>query len=297
MSQQKKSDDYIRDLIAAKQKVAPVSPFEKVLGVARVKPPPSRPVLVGSGPSTFSTSVEIQRFPPVIWDTNRYYRDLGVEVRATRKELAQAYVEKDGQNSRRLTYVFKQLLDEDKRRKYDAVPLGSIFYDLYVAEMHAALDAIYASEVGASEEDQEAGATSVEEKLKEYEGQYVEDFGVQDQDEEELDSALSDLDNDGNLSHPSDTVWPYTHYEWGRVTGDEQRMQEWQRQLCLVLGSRKEVYEIAVGEHGLEDDPVFVSAVGYRIVVFLRRDQQPSELLARQAAIILKSVDNAPSGH
>lgn len=88
----------------------------------------------GAGPLVFSTSTVIQPFPLVKWDVNGYYRDLGVSVEATKKEMVDAYTEAQGHEDARRTYVLKQLLNSVIRRKYDAVPLGSVFVDRYILE-------------------------------------------------------------------------------------------------------------------------------------------------------------------
>jgi len=70
-----------------------------------------RPVRLGWGPARWSTSMALVPMDRVCHDVNGYYRELGVDWRATKKELKEAYVERDGPNDARLTYVFKQLLD------------------------------------------------------------------------------------------------------------------------------------------------------------------------------------------
>ncbi len=93
----------------------------------------ARPFLVGEGVVACSTCVALE--PLLVFDTNRYYRDLGVSTRATRKDIKRAYLLLDGQSSTRLTYVASQLLDGEIRAAYDATPLGSLFLDDYVAAM------------------------------------------------------------------------------------------------------------------------------------------------------------------
>src|SRR5687768_9235720 len=66
------------------------------------------PVRLGWGPARWSTCTALVPVERVCHDVNGYYRELGVDWRASRKELMQAYMEKDGQSSVRQTYVFKQ---------------------------------------------------------------------------------------------------------------------------------------------------------------------------------------------
>lgn len=85
-----------------------------------------------SGELVCSSSQELETWPSIVWDVNGYYWALGVDFRATRRQLADAYREKGGENDSYLTYVFSQLLNPEVRRRYDARPLGSVFWDKYV---------------------------------------------------------------------------------------------------------------------------------------------------------------------
>jgi hypothetical protein len=206
----------------------------------------------------------------VIWDPNRYYRDLGVDPRATRKELVEAYKAKNGSWSRRLTYVLKQLLNPETRRYYDRLPFGSMLNDLYVQRDKRRVRAKKASE------DIAAGRRTLEE--------------VQAEDERILNESSEMVDSDGasseNVSHPAGNLstWPWAFYVWGPVSKlDQAKMREWQGALCSAFGERKESREIAVGVH-IDLEPFRIVRVGYRIVVFLSDVTQPTEALAQRVA-------------
>ena len=80
----------------------------------------------------------VQRFYPSTaiespiggWDTNCFYRRLGVPVDATRQEIARAYIELDPEQSS-LWYATaaRVLLSRSDRKRYDAVPLGAFWGD------------------------------------------------------------------------------------------------------------------------------------------------------------------------
>lgn len=101
---------------------------------------PPEPVLYpsphrdGGGPLMCSTSLALEPWPSVVWDVNGYYHALGVGHKATRKQLKAAYQRLNGPNDVYLTYVLKQLLNPEVRRKYDAAPFGSRYLDKYVEE-------------------------------------------------------------------------------------------------------------------------------------------------------------------
>lgn len=92
------------------------------------------PWFVADGPPSCSSCTDLALSPEICWDVNGYYRELGVDWTASRKELMRAYVAADGQNSTQLTYILRQLLDPEVRREYDRTPLGERYLDDYVQD-------------------------------------------------------------------------------------------------------------------------------------------------------------------
>lgn len=80
--------------------------------------------LVGDGQVAFSTTLDLEPTRVIIWDTNGYYRSLGVSPYASRAEIRDAYLRLNGHRSHRLTIIVKTLLDRDTRARYDRTPLG-----------------------------------------------------------------------------------------------------------------------------------------------------------------------------
>jgi hypothetical protein len=95
---------------------------------------PNRPVLVGVGPVEASTSMAVEPWPSIVWDTNCFYYDMGVHFRASRAEIRKAYQENGGPNNVRLTMIAGVLLNPVRRLAYDRVPLGSLFFDEQIEE-------------------------------------------------------------------------------------------------------------------------------------------------------------------
>lgn len=238
------------------------------------------PFLVGTGPATFSTSLEIaRRYPPIVWDVNGYYRELGVRPDATKTQIKWAYRKKRGWRSPRLTYIMKQLLNPSIRAAYDSTPLGEVFWDAYV---------------------EEAMRQAAQKRISELRGQgrNVEADSIA----EEWDSPFSDPDDKGgegfdkpslhDHDHPS---WPWAYYLWQTGCQDTERLRGWQEALCGVLGERKEHVELAVGFLGGVDRAWEVRTVGYRIVAFLSDGAQPTEVLAKAAASrVMEMAHNGP---
>ncbi len=235
-------------------------------GVHVLSPKVNDPRLAGYFPPQFSTCVELVPHPLIIWDSNGYYRELGVSPRASRREIREAYQRLNGQDSVRLTYVVSQLLDDEIRARYDAVPLGSIFRDddveTWIRKAKAQMVADY-----------RASGEEVPDELLD-DGELL--------DEMVLDTGTS-VDEDVRTDAHRRGRWPYGHYVWQSPAEDENRLQIWQGLLSAALCRKGEHREIAVGFHGAIPEPVVSLPVGYRMVVFLHHDEWPTDELAEQA--------------
>jgi len=82
----------------------------------------------GSG-TVLSTSLALDIPGRVRWDVNGYYRALGVSPYADRAEIRRGYIDSRGQDSHRLTYYVRQLLNREVRAAYDACPPWTVFVD------------------------------------------------------------------------------------------------------------------------------------------------------------------------
>ncbi len=191
-----------------------------------------------------------------IWDVNGYYASLGVDVRASKTEIRKAYMATNGHSNEYLTFVVKQLLNPDIRRAYDACSYGSVFMDPYRKQQLR--NSFLSRKRQASPLDLIASTDE--------------------------DGAVP---NDGEfLSHPLSTLsrWGFSYYVWGGVEPDELALMKWQGALVSVLGGRRLNCRIAVGVMEDRTHPWYVCTVGYRIVVFLAHDEQPSIANAQAAA-------------
>lgn len=218
-------------------------------------------------PEAFTTAVTIEPFPSVAWDTNRYYADLGVTPRATRLEIRRAYEAKNGQEDERLTHIVKQLLAPGVRARYDATPLGHVFYDRYIAESVRIQNARMVSEAHAS------GAPDdwfVPLDIS----QYI----------NERSFAVVDTSEMGGHHERPRLAWNWGYWLWRTGCRDTQRLAEWQELLVRVLSGDKEVHSLVIGFVGHSDAPFEVVAVGHRLIVFLGDKEQPSVDLAIEAA-------------
>jgi hypothetical protein len=214
----------------------------------------------------FTPSTVLERYQPIVWDVNGYYADLGIKPTATRREIMQAYQVLGGQDSVRLTYVVKQLLDADIRARYDATPLGSVFFDHYV--MRRVLDEIIqevtAARLAAGEEVDEASL--------------FEEFNLDDllnaRSFEVVDTAAPGVDNRGFETCLGHYLWQ-SNRRHGRA--------QWTSLLSQAFTEQGERDRIAVGFHRTPEVPVVVTRWDNRTVVFLHEGEVPTIDLARQA--------------
>lgn len=224
------------------------------------------PRLVGGGCPEFSTCVELVLVRPFVWDTNGYYRDLGVSTVATRGEIGEAYLAKNGDQSVRLTYVARQLLDPEVRSRYDSTPIGSIFRDDEVETW------IREAKIAAIREAILKGEVTSEEVLE----------GEEPPDEMVLDTASPSREN-GQVPPSSRRHLPNAYYAWQAPFVDDGILAIWKSLLAAAMCRRGEHRQIAVGLQGAINEPFVVLPVGYRTVVFLDYKVSPNDELAEQA--------------
>lgn len=233
------------------------------------------PAVAGFGPLRASTSrVLASTRPAFAWDPNRYYRDLGIGwpyVHATRRDLRLAYQRLEGQNSERLTYCFKQLLNH--REEYDALGLGQQYLDdIYVQEALRQWAVREADRRGVSPETflRRAGFSLIPEE----------------------DSTPGILDNPQNpeLDEPAqhsraDQGWNYAFCLWRTTSIDRERLASWQALLIAEIGER--VPSLVVGLMGKNPAEYAIGEMARETVVFLNRDAEPTADLASRAVTAL----------
>ena len=118
---------------------SPWRPSGQTIRLGSVVLPPPRPNtqrirLIGDGPCVASTSHAIER-QPFCWDSNGFYRRLGLPPGAPRVEVARAFMERDGHRSPMMTNAAEVLLNRRTKRLYDALPLGALWpFDLALVD-------------------------------------------------------------------------------------------------------------------------------------------------------------------
>lgn len=242
------------------------------------------PVRLGWGPDRWSTSMALVPVERVCHDVNGYYRELGVDWRATRKELREAYQEQNGQASARLTYVFKQLLDPLIREAYDRSPKGELFLDDYTEDdlkRRAHEEAGRRASMG-----QSATAEDV-----------LDDWGYVTLDDEEVDTVRA-VRND-RPQRKARQEWRYSYYAWKteNFVQNEARLQEWQELLSEVASRVGHSPEVAIGVTSLvtlSDQRFIIEPVGGKPVIFFFTEAEPTPEIAEQALSELLSFPQLP---
>jgi hypothetical protein len=220
---------------------------------------PDRPVLIGHGPPEFSTSLELEPFPSIVWDTNLYYGSLGVHRRVGRRDIRQAYIKERGFLSPRLTMIMKTLLDPTRRLHYDLVPLGDFFFDEEIEESQRRKLSEMASDRIAAGED-------------------FEDLNA------ELENSIEKIDNDDFEYAEGHPRYRWSYYLWKSDCVDIDRLFKWRSLVCQTLQSYiPRGVNIGIGYHGL-DDHSRVEWVGRRVVLLIPDTLEPDLIEAGKMA-------------
>lgn len=215
----------------------------------------------------FSTSTELVTWPMYVWDVNGYYHELGVHHGASKGEIKEAYERLNGQASPRLTFVVKQLLDPDIRRRYDASELGSVFVDEYIVRWISQQMADDAREARL------AGLTDEEFEPMDFSHLINKPF----------ETVVDRAERAGQGGGRQSPTGGWGFYRWRTGSNNFEQVGEWRGTLCRVATERGERFNLSVGLAGGMASPIEVIPVGYRIVVFLDVDEQPTEHLAHEA--------------
>jgi hypothetical protein len=232
------------------------------------------PRLTGFGPSEATACVTVDLYPRFIWDVNRYYARLGVDPHATKRDLKEAYQRADGQSSPSLTYIIKQLLDDDFRLYYDSRPLGKLVIDDEIVAV------LVAAETERVARDLAAGLIDFEDAVGL--GGRIRQDAYEDQlpDDSVLDSG-SDEEKDRPV-RPGRWAWGY--YACRSGNKDFERLAQWQGALAAAIAEREEGLKFAVGFLGHSDVAWEVTVIGYRVVAFLNDSEHPQEQYVAEAA-------------
>jgi hypothetical protein len=224
----------------------------------------NEPQVARYGPFVFSTSLDLDIRNRVIYDTNGYYRDLGVDPHATRAEIRDRFTDIDGWSDEHLTYIARVLLNDDRRDVYDSTPLGDLYFDKYMAQ--SIEDEILASgqAVMADPDDPEYDdAKSIKKDLRSREDRHA---------------SAGPVDKD-SLSDQTAKVPTWGYYTWRTFKPDFHGvLAEWRLQVALALRDRgvQTSADLSVGFVQDRDAPWAIRPIGHRLVIFLATSERPT---------------------
>ena len=218
-----------------------------------------RPARLGWGPDRWSTSTALVPVERVCHDVNGYYRELGVDWRATKAELKEAYVALDGPNNARLTY--------DRCRK------GEVFLDDYTEEDLKARAA------------RESSERSVRLGTPVSSDDVLEEWGYVTLDEEEVDNVRATRQDQRRRRAAE---WNYSYYAWKTrsFVQNEARLQEWQELLSAEAARRGTSPEMGIGvtsDPTVSDQAFMMDYVHEKPVLFFSTECEPTAEIASQA--------------
>ena len=227
---------------------------------------PTRPVLVGVGPVEAATTMALEPYPSIVYDTNLFYRDMGVHFRASRVEIRRAFVELDGPNSVRLMMIAGVLLNPERRLAYDRVPMSAFFFD---DEIEGAM------RIRASTEASQVRA----------DGGEVDEDGLNDA----LDEMRKPIDSMDDLPSFTDR-YPWSYYLKNSTHNDTELLSLWRDAIITALWSQYPLdrpTRLGVGWVGQGEADFEVVRVGYRMVCLVSEGLEFSLPAVLQAARLL----------
>jgi hypothetical protein len=232
--------------------------------------------------------------PAIVFDVNGYYRALGFRppyTSITRKDLRLAYHKMHGEESVWLTAVMKQLLDRDKRRAYDAAPLGGRHLDeIEEKEILAEIKRKVARE--------RRGASDSLATMTELLAQMGFDPASTTNGSNPNGQYPGGEDKASGVVHTDDLPpWGYGFYRWSSRQPEIDRLSRWQELLVSQFAAQEVSIKFCVGFIGRgRTDSRFVVATTYGVrTVYLREDLDPDQEMAAAAVASFLSGEIIPS--
>lgn len=231
------------------------------------------PRLMGYGSPEAVACVTVDLYHRIIWDVNRYYERLGVDVRATKRQIKERYQEIDGQQSVEMTYIVKRLLDDDFRDWYDGRPLGKIVIDDQI------IDSLRKSINNRISQQLRDGEIEYEDAVQMGGGLIREEDSY-----DEWGSPEAALDAGPTEGQTRPGRWAWGYYVCRSGSKDFERLAWWQGALASAIAEREEGLKFAVGFLGHSDVAWEVAVLGNRVVAFLNDREWPNEQYVAGAA-------------
>ena len=217
-----------------------------------------------TGPLFFTTARGLDRYPPIIWDPNRYYARLGVSTRASKAEIRKAFQRLKGHDDPTMTWAARVLLSDAMRRNYDGLRLGEVFPDEESAALVRVVEALNRAVnlFKATDEERAAYVAEAETRMRE----------------------VAKLRAEGKNDQPG-SRWGWGYFTLRSDCCDLDLLEAWQEHLLEALvevDCHSPVVLLGVGfvRHG---DPWEVHKMNGHHVIFIDATLRPTRALARSA--------------
>lgn len=247
---------------------------------------PDAPYLHGGTDPEFSSCTDLAlRRTVLIWDVNRYYRDLGIEAPflPSRPEIRRAF--REGARGPRETFCFKQLMNSDTRKRYDAAPWGSKFMDEFVWQ----------------EQKERVLAEMLKRRMDVEDKDLVKrvfttlGIPVETPDTPENGKTTDILDNDSKEDKDTDepskapAIYAFAYYLWKTTERQQDRtlLALWQPLVIRALSDLGVTMRVSLGLMGRTPHEWSTGTVGRRTVAYLNRSTEPSGEVAAKVAAAL----------
>ncbi len=247
---------------------------------------PDAPRLYGQGTPEFSSCTDLAVTRAVlIWDVNRYYRDLGLAAPywCDRTEIRRAF--RSGPRGPRETFCFKQLMNPETRKTYDRAPWGTKMMDPFVWQEQK--DKILAEMLKRNMDTEDQGTVK-----RVFEAMGIKVDGPDDTPEG---GSPEILDNEpvGGEDDPAPTeapaIYAFAYYLWKTSAHslDRELLAEWQPLIIRALSDLGVTMGVSLGLMGRTPHQWSTGIVGRRAVAYLNRDSEPNEEVAAKVAMAL----------
>ena len=241
---------------------------------------PEAPRLVGGAMPEFSTCTDLVAVADgLVWDVNRYYRDLGIEwpYKPTRAEVRRAF--REGEATERRTFCVTKLLDREVRPVYDRAPFGTTYMD-EIEWAKAKARMLAEMRKRQMDVDDEALVKRVFEAV-----------GIKV--ERDTPDSQEILDNDSKPDQDEGEPaglppFPYAYYVWKTAPhdgADRDLLALWQPLIVRALSDLGVRMRISLGVMGFNQPHDWsVGQVGARKVAYVNRRVEPSSAVAATVA-------------
>lgn len=241
---------------------------------------PDRPYLYGGFSPEFSSCTDlVVPKTGLIWDVNRYYRDLGIEAPywLDRPGIRRAF--REGARGARETFCFKQLMNPTVRAKYDAAPWGTKLMDPF--EWQRMKDKALAEMMRRRMDTEDVDLIKA----------VFSALGVpvSAPDEEETQDIL-DNHGDGSDDAPEPIQTPglyaFGYYLWRTSDREQDRevLAAWQPLIVRAMSDLGVKMRISLGLMGRTPFQWSIGNVGSRTVAYLNRETEPNPDVAVKIA-------------